>query len=104
MLMERQREGERIHAAGTVLVKAMVNDATIKAKKVVTMAASKNLLLFQRAYVLSMKKYSAKMTDTMPIAESTLANTLHLSGVSFGLKLIYRFVVRRIKGRYRAII
>jgi hypothetical protein len=89
------------YGAGTVVVKAMLKDATRKAKKVDAMAASKILLLSQSAYVLRMKKHSEKTTDTIPIPESILANTRHLLGLSFGVKFIYRFVVRRINGRYR---
>jgi hypothetical protein len=74
------------YGAGTVVVKAMLKDATRKAKKVDAMAASKILLLSQSAYVLRMKKHSEKTTDTIPIPESILANTRHLLGLSFGVK------------------
>jgi hypothetical protein len=91
-------------AAGTEAVKSMMRDATTKAKRTDSMAASKFLFLFQSAYVLRMKKHSEQMTDTTPRPDSIVPNTRHAIVFSFKVKSTYRFEVRMIKGRYRVTI
>jgi hypothetical protein len=90
--------------AGAIVAKETPTDAPTKVKKMDSMDMSKILFLFQSAYVLRMKKNSEKTTDTIPIPESISSNTWHLLELSFGLKLRYRFEVRRTKGRYRVTI
>jgi hypothetical protein len=92
------------YAAGTVVVKEMLQDAAINVTKVDSMAASTILFLSQSTYVLRMKKHSEKMADAISRPVAILSNTRHLPGFSFGVKLRYRFVARRIKGRYRVTI
>jgi hypothetical protein len=79
-------------------------DAPTKVRKVTSMTASKNLLLFQSAHVLRMKKDSEQIADNMPKAEQILSNTRHSPGVSSGIRVRYRFVARRINGTYRVTI
>jgi hypothetical protein len=79
-------------------------DAPAKLIAVTSMAASNILLLFQSAHVLRTKKTSEETADSIPKPVQILSNTRHLPGVSFGIKLKYRFVARRRKGTYRVTI
>lgn len=90
--------------AGAVLAKTTPIDAMTKVRKVDIVTTSKILLLSQSAYVLRMKRHSEQTTCIMPKPEHILSNIRHLPGFPFGVKLRYRPVVSRIKGRCRVTI